>query len=677
MDNFDPDAYLSSSSDVQVSDFDPDAYLAAKPDAVQQEQKPPRKLVLPDYKRGVGRSILQGALLGFGDEAAAGLATGMAKVAGNIPEGRTLADTYKDIKGAEAIDQAAFVDENPKTAFGAELVGGLVTAGLTGGQSMAGAKTLGQVAKVGATQGAKLGAVYGAGSADTGETLGESATNMAKGAATGAAIGGITGGVVSPVLVGTGRAASAGVQNIAQRFFKNDAQKAATYVQQLAEQSGFTPEQIAARYEQLGPQATLADVSENLLAGAKTAVDQIGPTKEAARALVGNRQQGQFGETVGILSKQLGGVSPADAALALEKQAVERTAQASPLYEQSLKSTVENSDALQKLKALPVFQKAYNSAGKYAANDLSRVAKPSDANMLGGKYAAGSLTEAEKLHYAKQALFDMESAQARSGNTNAAKQIADARRALTNDVLDTLPGYKEARNIWSGSMAQEEALGVGRKLFEMPKREFEAAIKGMSEAEKQHARLGLMDAAEEKLSKVADNQNTAGRLVKDPAIRDKLSQLLDVDQMKALTENADKWGAFTRTKNKLAGGSPTAENLTVEQESARMAADMNPIGMAKNKLFEIITNPNRLTKENAAEVGNLLLKQGMSQEEVTKLLTKAKKDPTTLRKFFESSKNAMLVDYAPAGGAVKEAAFPTYGKIGKNADGTPKYGKIR
>ena len=657
----------------QPVDSDPFAEYTVEPVAVVEQPK----LKLPDYKRGVGRSVLQGALLGFGDEAAAGIATGLAKVTGNIPEGQTLADTYKDIKGTEAVEQAAFVAENPKTAFGAELAGGLVTAGLTGGQSMAGAKTLGQVAKVGALQGGKLGAVYGAGTAETGETVGESAVNMAGGALKGGAIGAATGGLLTPALVGTGRVASAGVKNIADRFFKSDAEKAATYVQQLAEQSGFTPEQIAARYEKLGPQATLADVSENLLAGAKSATDQIGPTKEAARALVGNRQQGQFGETVGILSKQLGGVSPADAAAALAKNAQERSVQAGPLYESALKSVVPQSEQLQKLQALPAFKQAYSQAGTYAANDLSRVAKEADPNMIGGAFKAGKLTEAEKLHYAKQALYDMESAQARAGNTNAAKQIGDARKSLTNDVLDSIPGYKEARNIWSGSMAQEEALETGRQLFKLPKREFEAAIKGMTEAEKQQARLGLMDAAEENLSKVADNQNTAGRLVKDPAVRDKLSQLLDADQMKALTANAEKWEAFTRTKNKLAGGSPTAENLTVEQESARMVSDMNPIGMAKNKLFESITNPNRLTKENAEEVGKILLKQGMTQEEVTALLTKAKKDPSILRSALTAGKNALLVDYVPAGGAVADAALPTYGKIGRNADGTPKYGRIR
>lgn len=660
MEDFDPDAYLASSP-AQDSDFDPDAYLASTAPIERQQDK---KLELPAYTRGMGRSLLQGALLGFGDEAAAGIATGLAKVTGNIPEGQTLADTYKDIKGTEAVEQAAFVNENPGTALTAELAGGLVTAGFTGGQSMAGAKTLGQVAKAGAIQGGKLGAVYGAGTAETGETVGESAVNMAGGALKGGAIGAATGGLLTPALVGTGRVASAGVKNIADRFFKSDAEKAATYVQQLAEQSGFTPEQIAARYEKLGPQSTLADVSENLLAGAKSATDQIGPTKEAARALVGNRQQGQFGETVGILSKQLGGVSPADAAASLAKNATERSAAAKPLYQKAFSQTIPETDDLKLLTSNTLVAKAMQDAERYAAADLGRVS--------GDNPASRALTNVERLHYAKKALFDE--------SVNAPPEMAinlnAARRAVT-DQLNKVPEYKQANAIWAGSMAQEEALETGRQLFKLPKREFEAAIKGMTEAEKQQARLGLMDAAEENLSKIADNQNTAGRLVKDHAVRDKLSQLLDADQMKALTANAEKWEAFTLTKNKLAGGSPTAENLTVEQESARMVSDMNPIGMAKNKLFESITNPNRLTKENAEEVGKILLKQGMTQEEVTALLTKAKKDPSILRSALTAGKNALLVDYVPAGGAVADAALPTYGKIGRNADGTPKYGRIR
>jgi len=672
--NDDPFAEYATQPVKQESQQDPFAeYVQSS--AIAETKKP--KLVVPDYKRGLGRSFLQGALLGLGDEATAALATGTAALSGKIPEGKTIAETYKDIKGNEATDQAAFVEQNPKTALGAELAGGLVTAGFTGGQSMAGAKGLGQVAKVGATQGAKLGAVYGAGTAETGETVGESVGNMAGGAAKGAVIGGVTGGTITPALVGTGRVVSGAVKNIADRFFKSDAEKAATYVQKLAEQSGFTPEELAARYEKLGQNATLADLSENLLAGAKTATDQIGPTKEAARALVGNRQKGQFGETIGILSKQLGGVTGDDAVAALAKNAEERAAQASPLYEKALKSNVENTEALKKLQALPVFKKAYAQAGKYAANDLSRVAKEADPNMIGGAYKAGALTEAEKLHYAKQALYDMESAQARSGNTNAAKQIADARRSLTNDVLDAIPGYKEARNIWSGSMGQEEALNTGRQLFKMTAREFTDAVNNMNEHEKQMARLGIMDAAEEQLGKVADNQNTAGRLVKDPVIRKKLESLLDPDQMTALEENAKKWEAFTRTKNKLTGGSPTAENLTVEQESARMMSDINPLKRAGNAFLESVINPNRLTKENAGEVGKILLKQGMSKEEVQALLTKAEKDPSVLRSALAAGKNALLVDQAPAGGAIGNAAFPTYGRVGTNPDGTPRYGRIR
>lgn len=722
---FDPDAYLAQgdSTPAQSSGFDPDAYLASnkapagsldqevansrakamqegtvsedgtrviRPDGTtiplgvepaqgfmasqQIEPQSQRKLVLPNYKRGLGRSILQGALLGFGDEAVAGIGATTAQVAGTD---KTWADVYKDIKGSEQEDQAAFVEENPKTAFGAELAGGLVTGGLAGGAKMAGAKTLGQVAKTGAKTGAALGATYGAGTAETGDTLEESAINMAVGGAKGGLIGAATGGIVTPTLVGGARVIGAAGRNIADRFFKGDAEKAAIYVQQLAEQSGFTPEQLAARYQKLGDKATLADVSENLLAGAKSATDQIGPTKEAARTLVGNRQQGQFGETIGILSKQLGGITGDDAVAALAKNAQERTAKAAPLYEQALKSNVENSEALQKLQALPVFKKAYSQAGEYAANDLSRVAKDADPNMLGGAFKAGQLTEAEKLHYAKQALFDMESAQARAGNSNAAKQIAGARKSLTNDVLDTLQGYKEARNVWSGSMGQEEALTTGRQLFKMTGREFDDAIKGMNEHEKQMARMGLMDAVEEKLGSVADNQNTSGKLVKDPIIRKKLSALLDADQMQALEDNAAKWEKFTRTKNKLSGGSPTAENLTVEQESARMIGDINPLKRAGNMMLESIVNPNRLTKENAAEVGNLLLKQGMSQEEVLKLLAKAEKNPNALRQLMQAGKNAMLVDQVPAGYAVSEAVLPTYGKVGRNNDGSPKFGRIQ
>jgi len=43
----------------------------------------------------------------------------------------------------------------------------------------------------------------------------------------------------------------------------------------------------------------------------------------------------------------------------------------------------------------------------------------------------------------------------------------------------------------------------------------------------------------------------------------------------------------------------------------------------------------------------------------------------------QAGKNAMLVDQVPAGYAVGEAVLPTYGKIGRNKDGSPKFGRIQ
>jgi len=434
----------------------------------------------------------------------------------------------------------------------------------------------------------------------------------------GGGLGLVAGGMLTPAMVGTGKAVNSVSSNIMMRFAKPEKQ-AEWYINEVAKRSGLTGDDVANELQKLGKSATLADVDENLLAAAKAAVDKVGSTKRTARAMVDSRQLEQQAETLGILSKQFGGAGPDDAAIALAKNAEEMTAKAAPLYDQALKSNVGQTDSLKKLQALPAFQKAYNQAGKYAANDLSRVAKASDPNMVGGAYKAGALTEAEKLHYAKIALYDMESAQARAGNKNAASQIGDARRALTTE-LDSLPGYKEARQIWSGGKVTEEAADIGKNFFKLSPSEFKAAVADLNPYDREVVKMGLMQSATEKVGGRSDRFSTAGLLTDNENSRQKLLALVGKEELDALTENAAKWGKFTRTKNKLAGGSPTAENLTSGQDLGVVEALSSPQGFIKNALTSVMS-PVKLSGEMADKTGSLLTTQGLDPEMVRKMLT--------------------------------------------------------
>lgn len=133
------------------------------------------------YALNTAREGLQGMTFGFSDE----LGAGMAALAASMTTDATFNDAYKDIVGHVRQEQNAFRDENPKTAFAAQMAGGL-------------ASGVGGLAKLGAKEGAKLGArvaqnaLVGAGEGAL-AGAGFSDEDKLKGAVQGAAIGSVAG----------------------------------------------------------------------------------------------------------------------------------------------------------------------------------------------------------------------------------------------------------------------------------------------------------------------------------------------------------------------------------------------------------------------------------------------------------------------------------------------------
>lgn len=160
------------------------------------------------------RGGLQGATLGFGDELAAALDTGVSKIPGvrrlaqlaQPDELPALTDpnvSYAQRRDAYRAKNDAAQAANPGTYLGGELVGGL--ASLPVGE-IGEARTLAQGVKAGAKAGAKLGAASALGTSKADLTRGEfsqAAQDTAEGAAGGALTGGAfgaAGGVAKKVI---------------------------------------------------------------------------------------------------------------------------------------------------------------------------------------------------------------------------------------------------------------------------------------------------------------------------------------------------------------------------------------------------------------------------------------------------------------------------------------------
>jgi hypothetical protein len=159
----------------------------------------------PSQGQSLARGALQGASLGFGDEASAAIDTAVS----HIPGLRTIAQklhsgdlpavdnpdlTYQERREAYRSKNAAAQQANPGTYLVGELAGGLATTPLVPGGS---AKTLGRAVVQGVKTGAVLGGAnaLGTSSADlTQGDVGGAFNDVVSGAAGGGALGGLIGG---------------------------------------------------------------------------------------------------------------------------------------------------------------------------------------------------------------------------------------------------------------------------------------------------------------------------------------------------------------------------------------------------------------------------------------------------------------------------------------------------
>lgn len=297
MAGFDPDAYLRANGGA----FDPDAYLKAT--------APP---AVPATVGGVesgARGALQGASMGFGDEAAAAvdaLLPGLSRKfnpepLATAPEGASLHDRYAAARDYYRGRNAVAQEANPKTYLGGQIGGAVLTAR---------AVPLPVKGPAGVINAAGQGALQGAGYSEADEGLGL-ARDTALGGALGLAghgAGALVGGAASKVrgaasgLLGSarGRALGQATKEVdeaiasARGQLGGETQKGSRYIENLLrfEASGtLTPAQQAelAALRQAGTVDTLA---QSVAQGTLEALPSQAGTIAAKRAALDAATQG-------------------------------------------------------------------------------------------------------------------------------------------------------------------------------------------------------------------------------------------------------------------------------------------------------------------------------------------------------------------------------------------------
>jgi hypothetical protein len=399
---------------------------------------------------GIVNEALQGASMGFSDEAIAALRAGL------NPK-----QSYEDFLKAEREGMRQYQEQNPITSTVANLGGALAPAMFTGGAGAVPAVSrtvgprlagmlFGQAPSVGrmTATGAGAGAVSAVGTSE--KPITEAPSEAALGAVTGGATAGALG------LLGQYVAMPAYRQIKRMMGFGDTNQMADRLIVDALRKDGVDPNQALARLQgmQRG-EATLADVGENTAALLRRVSANAGQARQETQTFLSNRAAERAPRISDDLRTLMSGSQ--DFYTDVTDLIAKRRADADPLYKAAWANapviTPQNAPDIWAMRGYPSF-KAAMEKGIDRMRDRGL-----PLNSPGNIFRA--------LHETKIALDDMITNNMKEGHKNQAGILLDLKERLLRDMDNVSGPYKIARQAYAGDSEMLTAMNEGRNIYTM------------------------------------------------------------------------------------------------------------------------------------------------------------------------------------------------------------------
>lgn len=564
-------------------------------------------------------TALQGATFGFGDEAAAAINTIPGYLSAKM-EGSpaSFGDIYSQNVAPIRESISAYREENPKSAFGFDLAGGLLTGGAAYKGLTKGVPALARLSTIPKLMG--TGAAFG-GASGFGRTDGGIGERLAG--------GGIGAGLGAGFGLGLGLLGTAANNYLVQplmRAIKNPKDAAQQAVIGSLADDGLTPIMAQKELAKLGPQGTLADLGKNMNAVAGTVSRLSGEAGAKAEKVLQSRVEGGPQRLQSALRNILGNDKNAMTEFAAIDAA--RKTQASPLYQQAHKELIQLDDEL-----LPLVQKA--GSGIYAKAlrifntdpDAPPIKWPSFKEIEQGKTVPLAV-----LDYMKRAL----SGAARSVGGN--KELGGAQGKLAERLTEQLnkrsDAYNQGRQIYADQSRLLDAMKSGMNILKDSPDDIAVQLGKLNQSEQDVYRLGMIRAVENELKKVNIGSDASKKVIRTELLKDRLRAAMpDEDALNAFIRAAEKENIFATTRNEALRGSQTrarqiADAKFVTQQAQSVSQDVldGNLGTAAKKIIGFVGKSKELGDEELARrVGDIIFAQG---EDAMKLLVQAQKAAT-------------------------------------------------
>ena len=555
--------------------------------------------------------IMQGLTFGFADELG-GLGARIGRRLAGAPEERV--EAAGEAETARQRQSLADIRErNPLGSAALEIGSSLLPgAGILRGVS---ALTSGRVLPFIAT-GAGEGALAGAGAADE---------NKGAGALIGGALGAGLAGAVPAVGLGVQRGVEA-LQPLVSRLREGPATTASRILGETLEGAGMTPEALRARQAQLGPEAMLADIGGPATEGLGQAVIQADKTGQAvlqARRAMGERGRRSterlrrdIAETTGVSGRLQS---------TLDDVRARQQAASGSAYAQAYAHDISVTPKLKNLLNRPPMQRAFKEAQDAAATRGEELPAFMRLDDLGDWEQQGVVPDMQAWDRMKQGvdrLIEREIDPVTGRMTSKGRDLTKMKQELVAELDDINPDYAEARRIFAGDEAIQNAMREGEGFLGMKTREVKSAVKDMNDSEREAFLTGAVEAIREKMGRAREGEIGQFRFLETGNVREKLRDIFPAGQdgdrqLSEMLRILDRERTFATTQGQIIGGSQTALRQAAGralETGARLPTSTealtNPgalIGSAMQKASDVLS---RTSDKAVSELGSMLFDPG-------------------------------------------------------------------
>lgn len=354
--------------------------------------------------------------------------------------------------------------------------------------------------------------------------------------------------------------------------------------------SGLSVDDAMRQYRALGPNALPADIDQSFREILRAAMNVDEGISGQARRMVNERQVGsgaRIAQSLDIIS-----TDNLDDYL----RSIDETLgpQVRDLYNQAAQRSVAMPPALR---------------ARFEGDSAIGRVQPEVQRRLADRRAMGEqISNFNLIDETKRALDDQIGAALRSGQNQEARRLIQLKNFMVREADSQIPEYRQARELYAGRMALDDAASLGAEIFQTNARNLRDLTSQMTQPERNAYILSAKDAIINRIDNTGMTRNQVQALFGKNGDAMKLATLFtDNRSRQAFIDILRREIEFVATRNAVIANSTTAGQLQRIKESLMPAGGYKQV---ISQAASLVTSPTQLAREVSGIIDNMRAEKG-------------------------------------------------------------------